>query len=46
MRVEVCQLVNPANNAIVETFNGLLRRECLKVHWFESLERVEGISEV
>lgn len=28
----------PTDNALIESFNGRLREECLNVHWFESLE--------
>ena len=28
----------PTNNAIVESFNGKFREECLNAHWFESVE--------
>jgi putative transposase len=28
----------PRDNAIVESFNGRFREECLNTHWFESLE--------
>jgi putative transposase len=28
----------PTDNAIVESFNGRFREECLNTHWFESLE--------
>lgn len=27
----------PTDNAIVESFNGRFREECLNAHWFESL---------
>jgi putative transposase len=28
----------PTDNAMIESFNGRLREECLNTHWFESLE--------
>ncbi len=28
----------PTDSAIVETFNGKFREECLNAHWFESIE--------
>lgn len=28
----------PTDNAIVESFNGKFREECLNAHWFESIE--------
>ena len=27
----------PTDNAIIESFNGTLRDECLNVHWFDDL---------
>ena len=27
----------PTDNAFIESFNGTLRDECLKVHWFDDL---------
>ena len=29
---------NPTDNAMVESFNGRLRQECLNEHWFMSLQ--------
>jgi len=26
------------DNAVIESFNGRFREECLNVHWFESIE--------
>ena len=31
----------PTDNRIVETFNGLLRDECLNVHWFETIDEAQ-----
>ncbi len=28
----------PTDNALIESFNGILRNECLNIHWFLSLE--------
>ena len=28
----------PTDNAIVESFNGRFREECLNTHWFESIQ--------
>jgi putative transposase len=28
----------PTDNAIVESFNGRFREECLNSHWFESID--------
>ena len=32
----------PTDNAIIESFNGRLRDECLNTHWFLSLEDAKG----
>jgi putative transposase len=32
----------PTDNAIVESFNGKFREECLNAHWFESVEDAKG----
>ena len=32
----------PTDNAMVESFNGRLRQECLNEHWFMSLEDAKG----
>ena len=31
----------PVDNTFIEAFNGTLRRECLSLHWFLSLEDLE-----
>lgn len=31
----------PTDNAVIEAFNGTLRRECLSQHWFLSLEETQ-----
>ena len=35
----------PGDNAHVEAFNSLVRRECLSQHWFRNLEEARGILE-
>ena len=35
----------PTDNCYVETFNGSYRDECLNVHWFETVEEAQEISE-
>ena len=35
----------PTDNYFVETFNGSNRDECLNVHWFETVEDAQAISE-
>jgi putative transposase len=36
----------PGDNAHIEAFNSLVRRECLSQHWFQSLEEARGLLEV
>ena len=33
----------PTQNALIESFNGKLRDECLNQHWFKSLEHARQI---
>jgi len=35
----------PVENAIIESFNGKLRDECLNMHWFESLGEAKRLIE-
>lgn len=35
----------PTDNCYVETFNGSYRDECLNVHWFETMNDAQAISE-
>lgn len=35
----------PTQNAFIESFNGKLRQECLRQHWFESLNEAREIVE-
>ena len=46
VRIDFSRPGKPTDNAHVESFNATLRRECLNVHWFESLheakERIEA----
>jgi putative transposase len=35
----------PVENAIIESFNGKLRDECLNMHWFESLDEARRLIE-
>lgn len=37
VRLRFIEPGKPVQNAFVETFNGKLRDECLKLHWFRSL---------
>lgn len=38
--------MKPVGNALIESFNGRLRDECLNVHQFASLARAQAIIEV
>ena len=38
VRLEFIQPGKPVQNAYVESFNGLLRHECLNVEWFVSMD--------
>ena len=46
VRIDFSRPGKPTDHAHVESFNATLRRECLNVHWFESLrearERIEA----
>ena len=35
----------PTDNPFIESFNGKLREECLKQHWFQSIEEAKTIIE-
>jgi len=35
----------PADNAVIESFNGRLRDECLNQHWFLSLDEAQALTE-
>jgi len=35
----------PGDNARIEAFNSLVRKECLSQHWFRSLKEAHGILE-
>jgi putative transposase len=38
VKLEFSRLGKPTDNAVIESFNGRFRDECLNTHWFESLE--------
>ena len=44
--IDVSRPGMPTDNAYVESFNATLRRECLHVHWFESLREAHDRIEV
>jgi putative transposase len=35
----------PTDNAVIESFNGRLRDECLNQHWFLSLDEAKRLTE-
>lgn len=35
----------PKDNAVIESFNGRLRDDCLKQHWFLSLDETRAVTE-
>jgi putative transposase len=37
VRLDFSRPGKPTDNAYIQTFNGLLRDECLNLHWFETL---------
>ena len=37
VRIDFSRPGKPTDNAIIETFNGTLRAECLNAHWFDTL---------
>ncbi len=45
VRIDFRRRGKPTDNCHVETFNGLLRDECLNIHWFESLADAKEIIE-
>jgi len=46
VRIDFSRPGKPTDNAHVESFNATLRRECLNVHWFESLREAQEYIEV
>jgi putative transposase len=41
VRLDFSRPGKPTDNAVIESFNGRFREECLNTHWFASLERRE-----
>ena len=37
VRIDFSRPGKPTDNAVIETFNGSLRDECLNLHWFETM---------
>ncbi len=33
----------PAQNAVVESFNGRMRDECLNLHWFRTIDEARTV---
>ncbi len=40
-RIDFSRPGKPTDNAIIETFNGSFRDECLNLHWFESIDEAK-----
>lgn len=38
VKIKFSRLGKPTDNAVIESFNGRFREECLNAHWFESLD--------
>ena len=38
VKIDFSRRGKPTDNAIIESFNGRFREECLNAHWFESKE--------
>ena len=36
----------PVDNAIIDSFNGRVRQECLNLHWFTEINEVKSILEI
>ena len=45
VRIDFSRPGKPTDNGHVETFNGSLRKECLNIHWFESLAEAKAMVE-
>lgn len=41
VQLDFSRPAKPVDNCIVEAFNGSLRRECLSLHWFASLQEAQ-----
>jgi len=45
VRIDFSRPGKPTDNAFIETFNGSLRDECLKLHWFDNLAEAKHLIE-
>jgi putative transposase len=45
VRLDFSRPGKPTDNAFIETFNGLLREECLNLHWFDTLAEARQLIE-
>ena len=43
VQLDISRPGKPGDNAHVEAFNSLVRRECLSQHWFRSLEEAQSV---
>ena len=46
VQLDFSRPAKPVDNCIVEAFNGSLRRECLSLHWFASLQEAQGVCRI
>ena len=45
VKLDFSRLGKPMDNAVIESFNGRLRDECLNQHWFLSLDEARAVTE-
>lgn len=45
VKLDFSRPARPTDNPFIESFNGKLREECLKQHWFQSIEEAKAIIE-
>jgi putative transposase len=41
VRLDVSRPAKPTDNAFIESFNGTLRKECLNLNWFRSIDEAK-----
>ncbi len=46
VKLDFSQLGKPTDDAVIESFNGRLRDECLNQHWFLSLDEARTVTQV
>ena len=45
VKLDLSRPGKPTDNAVIESFNGLLRDECLSQYWFVSLDEARAVTE-